>query len=63
MGHIVVHEKVEQLRKVSFVLDQLQECHLRVNQLPRDRVEVDLDGELLFRVANVLCLSGWWITL
>lgn len=44
---VVVHEQVHQLRQVLPVLHQQQEGHLRVDQLPRDGVEVDLYRELL----------------
>lgn len=58
---VVVHEQVHQLRQVLPVLHQQQEGHLRVDQLPRDGVEVYLYRELLVaapRRAHCLRLGG-----
>ena len=47
MGYIVVHEEVDQLGQVLPVLDEQQEGHLGVDELPRDSVEVDLELDLI----------------
>jgi hypothetical protein len=52
MRNIVMDEQVHQLGQVLSILYQQQKGHLRVNELPRDSVEIDLDGELLVALSG-----------
>ena len=56
---IVVHEQVHQLWQVLPVFYQQEEGHLCVDELTGNRVEVDLDGELLVSLpGGAHCLNS-----
>ena len=52
MRNIVMDEQVDQFGQVLSIFNQQQKSHLRVDEFPRDSVEIDLDGELLIALSG-----------
>lgn len=63
MGDVVVNEEIVELGEIGLSPDELQKCHLAVNELAGNGAEVDLDCEFLVWIGNVVCLCQDFYTL
>lgn len=56
MGNFLMDEEVDELGEIGPALDNLKVSHFRVNELPRDGVEIDLDGAETVRIVDIIGL-------
>jgi hypothetical protein len=63
MREVLVDEEVEEFGEPEVVLDQHQEGHFCIDELPGDCVEVDFDGGEVVRVADFFSLGEEFVTL